>query len=606
MSGRGKRGNKSDKSDGITDANIARKRRSSRSRSKSVEMPSLAVNKIMKRRCYSPKAKRGRRASAGPSGLNNNAQLLEAPVMVEGQADHVKLAVTTTEDAEFENEHDLNHDSEIKSEGELYPSANDESVESASGTLNVPDTMSDPDQEVEFRQDLVQPSPGSQLRSAEVDVGDLEKLSNHPAFSSYIQKLVAAEVAKAGVASVPAGTSDVVPGNHGNRLVVTPRWASGKNQNIVKSPSDTTIYTPALKKAAVEKAMSPLRLNSLRTDNVEVISQFLEDVRVSNQQNHPVAPPVQTQPIPCSSTMEEVQVEEPVLGPSQGRQGGSNELVDQARAKASKFILEAEQFKASVAAPQGIVTNQYFEEDLKDDDDFFHITCHVEPSLAEKIGRGEFVDLKKLLPRSKGNLFNEPKTELIFKEGHPVFVQHTEKDRKILGVREWEQAFRIYATIYCQHNPHSAPEIWQYVYVINQAAASYAWSNVAEYDFAFRQMMAANPKRSWSKVYHQMWTICMTDSVNRGAFSQHGGIYHRSHAQVHQANSIPQEASGNAAAKQKVDKPCWRWNKSGKCKFGNNCRYINRCSYCDAVTHGLSTCLKRHEVGGTGATKSFE
>ena len=33
------------------------------------------------------------------------------------------------------------------------------------------------------------------------------------------------------------------------------------------------------------------------------------------------------------------------------------------------------------------------------DDDFFHITCHVEPGMKEKIEKGEYVDLEKLLPR---------------------------------------------------------------------------------------------------------------------------------------------------------------------------------------------------------------
>ena len=40
-------------------------------------------------------------------------------------------------------------------------------------------------------------------------------------------------------------------------------------------------------------------------------------------------------------------------------------------------------------------------------------------------------------------------------------------------------------------------EIWQYVFTINHAASTYSWANVAEYDFAFRQMMGKNPLRSW-------------------------------------------------------------------------------------------------------------
>ena len=100
----------------------------------------------------------------------------------------------------------------------------------------------------------------------------------------------------------------------------------------------------------------------------------------------------------------------------------------------------------------------------------------------------------------------------MFREGRPVFLPYVDRSKGINGIRRWEQAFRIYAAIYSQANPQRSAEIWQYVFTINTAAATYSWSNVAEYDFAFCQMMARNPKCSWSKIYNQMWNICLTDT----------------------------------------------------------------------------------------------
>ena len=37
------------------------------------------------------------------------------------------------------------------------------------------------------------------------------------------------------------------------------------------------------------------------------------------------------------------------------------------------------------------------------DDDFFHLTCHIDPSLIHKIEKGEFIELEKLLPKDKIN-----------------------------------------------------------------------------------------------------------------------------------------------------------------------------------------------------------
>ena len=50
------------------------------------------------------------------------------------------------------------------------------------------------------------------------------------------------------------------------------------------------------------------------------------------------------------------------------------------------------------------------------DDDFFHLTCHIEPSLIPKIEKGEFVELEKLLPKDKIGRSAE--------ENHLEWVQH--------------------------------------------------------------------------------------------------------------------------------------------------------------------------------------
>ena len=81
-----------------------------------------------------------------------------------------------------------------------------------------------------------------------------------------------------------------------------------------------------------------------------------------------------------------------------------------------KQILEAEQFGATVEPPpagtcninalQGNVINRLpgLGPGVEDDDDYFHLTCHVDNSLKEKIEHGKFVELERLLPK---NRFNE-------------------------------------------------------------------------------------------------------------------------------------------------------------------------------------------------------
>ena len=46
------------------------------------------------------------------------------------------------------------------------------------------------------------------------------------------------------------------------------------------------------------------------------------------------------------------------------------------------------------------------------DDDFFHLTCHIDIALKRKIENGEFVDLDKLLPKEEKSLYNNNETKL--------------------------------------------------------------------------------------------------------------------------------------------------------------------------------------------------
>ena len=52
-------------------------------------------------------------------------------------------------------------------------------------------------------------------------------------------------------------------------------------------------------------------------------------------------------------------------------------------------------------------------------------------------------------------------------------------------------------------------------------------------------------------------------------------------------------SQGNASVnKFKRPKYCWGFNKGVPCKFGKNCEYIERCSYCDSPAHRVCACPK--------------
>ena len=99
------------------------------------------------------------------------------------------------------------------------------------------------------------------------------------------------------------------------------------------------------------------------------------------------------------------------------------------------------------------------------DDEFFHITCHVDTSLNLKIKAGQYVELEKLLVKERpfSRHSAEGRMGLYTKNGLTYFAPVEERDLKITNVRRWEQAFRIYAALYSKAHPSRASEIWQYV-----------------------------------------------------------------------------------------------------------------------------------------------
>ena len=288
--------------------------------------------------------------------------------------------------------------------------------------------------------------------------------------------------------------------------------------NQIKSPSDTTIYAPALIKTPEKNnkvvrqqlGFSPVSPDVVKEQSlIEKISQFVESVRSEQKDSrHPVL--------------------EPQPGTSREAGGGDRGL-QLARQIATEKIVGGERYKANIEKPQGknirysvspqrhfFGTRQASNEDILDDDEFFHITCHVDRNLAVRIERGEYVDLEKLLVKDRYRQRDDERLEFVNKEGHTFLAPVSDREPKINGIRRWEQAFRIYAAIYSKANPERSAEIWQYVYTINSAASNYIWENVAYYDFTFRQMMGLHPRRSWAKIFNQLWNMALCHTNSKG------------------------------------------------------------------------------------------
>ena len=249
--------------------------------------------------------------------------------------------------------------------------------------------------------------------------------------------------------------------------------------------------------------------------------------------------------------------------------------VDPAIAAANKAIIDAEGFKANFTATKGRVPNMAVN-NIEIDNQFFVLGCHVDSALRKKIQMGEYVDLEKLLPKARNykQATEHERLEILKKDGLGFIIPSVEKENKIYNVNKWEQAFRVYASIYATANPHRGHEIWQYVDRITSAAATFYWDNVQYYDFMFRHLMGEHPERSWAITCQELWSYAMKDHLPR-KFGQH--------------QTTPQQ--GKKFGKQNKVNYCWKFNKN-KCKAGANCRFEHKCSYCGSAQHYYSNLSK--------------
>ena len=383
--------------------------------------------------------------------------------------------------------------------------------------------------------------------------------------------------------------------------------------NIIKIPSkksrsEATLYRPAVA-MDLSGSPSPIELNSkfqcpILTTPVYNDSKFSNSYFPADSQNEGHKQQFSVDPEYIDNSLSKLRIisDERRRNTSTEERKQRNQIQD-AREAAESAILQAERYKARIQQPnRGKILNssqklhspqklhKCEQDELRamryldaEDDEFFHTTCHIDETIREKIEKGKFIELEKLIQkkilqysnRDEGN-----RMQLINKDGISYFVPSVDKETRIDNIKKWEQAFRVYTTIYCNANPSRAGEILQYVDIIHRAAAIFNWDNVAKYDYVFRQLMAAKPHRSWAKVYTQMWNLTLNEPIKK--FNEGSHTYN--------SNNNGNKNNNN---QKKRDSTCWKYNKKS-CSYGKSCKFEHKCSYCGVAGHPVLDCHKKN------------
>lgn len=269
------------------------------------------------------------------------------------------------------------------------------------------------------------------------------------------------------------------------------------------------------------------------------------------------------------------------------KQADWEEKIEAAKKRADKMVREAEINKAEVIKPPGrsklINVIDQIERHVDTDrcDELASTTsAHIPKSLRQQIERGQFVELHKLRPIARYEADQERDLKLTNASGDTYYIPSTSSGAEresspssIYNFKTWQQCFIVYLEIYATANPTKAGEIIDYVHAIEEASNIYVWENVDKYDRLYRLHMGKFPHREWNKRYQKAYESSMKEHIAvRNLITQAKRVH----------------PGGNKSNK----KPCWRFNKHGKCFLGDKCDQEHKCNRCGLYNHGGVNCIK--------------
>ena len=235
---------------------------------------------------------------------------------------------------------------------------------------------------------------------------------------------------------IPSNGKTKVTRTTGLKVIAKNKTPTKQKYNLsetIKSPSDTTLYAPALnmtpqvrqKHNMTYKPGEHVQHNEAL---VNQISDFVQSVWIETKRRD--SPEVVRQLEPPMKAQWANEPEPSISGTQPGEDPST-----QARGITEEHVIQAEQYKVVIRKPEGgfdiicnpnmnmaisnvnnsqtlvvagnvVDTIQYLPPNQMsphaEDDEFFHLTCHIDNVMRNKIERGDYVELEKLLPKGKG------------------------------------------------------------------------------------------------------------------------------------------------------------------------------------------------------------
>ena len=384
------------------------------------------------------------------------------------------------------------------------------------------------------------------------------------------------------------------------------RGECSRGERSMTSPSESTIYRPAVEKAREARRQSSSseeidtsdskEMNSSNESIDNLISDFVGRQRLALDD------------MERKQRFDSMQRRQDREGENRrdwgndrpyehgGYYGG--ESLRREEERATQRNRDADKGKAKIFDVPGKVDNTDCISTM--DQDFMILAAHIDDVLTKKIMLGEYVNFSKLIQKDRISLEEDNRLELVNKGGNSYWVPVADREgTAITSIEKWDQAFRVFSKIDSKGNPLRGEELVEYSFIIHSAASIFSWSNVYTYDKLFRMHMAKHPGQNWGIILQQAWSFCLNDRV-----SANSQVFNTSNNQYR----------GGEGRKRK-GKICFGFN-AGHCEYGFSCKFEHKCGICGKYGHGAFNCrhaglekkdkAKNYQSGWNGKPKDSQ
>jgi hypothetical protein len=188
----------------------------------------------------------------------------------------------------------------------------------------------------------------------------------------------------------------------------------------------------------------------------------------------------------------------------------------------------------------------------------------VPPKLAQRIWRGEFIEMAELLPEKLGQSDEANK-----KAGEGETRKR--KRSRVSNALQWVECFNSYISVVAQQQPARVTDLLGYVSLIVHAARKFKGEGWVQYDRNFRRHAETHPATKWAEANTSLWTLAFCNAQPRPHCDLCFSVDHET-AQCDEYDPPEEPVKRKAEGKTQI---CRNWNRhactSSTCTFQHIC-----------------------------------